>query len=132
MVNNNLDMTLEKYVQEYANDPEFIAEGLSIKVIEEVLECLKQRGLNQSWLAEKMGVSRALVSRILNAPPNMTLLTIAKIAIALGTTPDVRLNVADSRNGVEPANLTLTKAPGQTRLNPRPGIPCPASPMTKH
>lgn len=131
MVNNNLDMRLEKHAQEYANDPEFIAEGLSIKVIEEVLVCLEQRGLNQSWLAEKMGVSRAFISRILNAPPNMTLLTIAKIAVALGTTPDVRLNVADSRNGVEPVSLTLTKVPGQSRLNPKSSIPCPSVPMTK-
>ena len=131
MVNNNLDMTLDKHVQEYANDPEFIAEGLSIKVIEEVLEYLEQRGLNQSWLAEEMGVSRAFISRMLNAPPNLTLLTIARIAVALGTTPDVRLNVADSRNGVELGSLTLTKVPGQTRLNPKSGIPCPAGPMTK-
>lgn len=92
MVTNNLDRTLERYVHEYANDPEFIAEGLAIKVTDEMLECLEQQGLSQSWLAEKMGVSRALISRILNAPPNMTLLTIAKIAVALGTTPDVCLN----------------------------------------
>jgi plasmid maintenance system antidote protein VapI len=92
VVTNNLDGTLEKYIHEYANDPEFIAEGLAIKVTDEMLECLEQKGLSQSWLAEKMGVSRALISRILNAPPNMTLLTIAKIAVALGTTPDVCLN----------------------------------------
>lgn len=92
MVNNKLDMTLTRYAQEYANDPEFIAEGLSMKVTEEMLKYLEQKGLSQSWLAEKMGVSRAHVSRILNAPPNMTLLTIAKIAVALGVTPDVCLN----------------------------------------
>ncbi len=94
MVNNKLDMTLTRYAQEYANDPEFIAEGLSMKVIEEMLKYLEQKGLNQSWLAEKMGVSRAHISRILNAPSNMTLLTIAKIAVALGVTPDVSLCAA--------------------------------------
>ncbi|MDP2719347.1 MAG: helix-turn-helix transcriptional regulator [Dehalococcoidia bacterium] len=92
MVNHNLDMTLKRYAQEYANDPEFIAEGLSIKVVEEMLECLEKKGLNQSWLAQEMGVSRAHISRILNAPPNMTLLTIAKIAVALGLTLDVSLD----------------------------------------
>lgn len=96
MANRDVDMTLERYAQEYANDPEFIAEGLSIKVTEEMLECLEQKNLSQSWLAQQMGVSRAHVSRILNAPPNMTLLTIAKIAVALGVRPDVCLN-AESR-----------------------------------
>ena len=80
---------LEKYDQDYSNDPAYVAEGLAIKVTEEMLACLEQRNLNQSWLAERMGVSRARVSRILNAQPNMTLLTIAKIAIALGVKPDV-------------------------------------------
>ncbi len=92
MANHDINMTLERYVQDYANDPEFIAEGLSIKVIEEMLEYLEQRNLSQAWLAQKMGVSRAHISRILNAPPNMTLLTIATIAVALGFTPDVCLN----------------------------------------
>jgi transcriptional regulator with XRE-family HTH domain len=91
MANRDLDMTLEKYAKEYSKDPEFIAEGLSIKIVEEMLECLERQNLSQSDLAQKMGVSRALISRILNAPSNMTLLTIAKIAVALGMTPDACL-----------------------------------------
>ena len=100
MANHDLNMTLERHAQDYANDPEFIAEGLSIKVIEEMLEYLEQRNLSQSWLAQKTGVSRAHISRILNAPPNMTLLTIAKIAVALGFTPDVCLNAKSRRLSV--------------------------------
>ena len=92
MVNHSPERTLETYAQEYANDPEFVAEGLAIKVTEEMLECLAQRDLSQSWLAERMGVSRAHVSRILNARPNMTLLTISKITVALGVKPDVCLD----------------------------------------
>jgi plasmid maintenance system antidote protein VapI len=83
---------LDKYEQDYANNSEFIAEGLAIKLTEEMLELLEQKGLNQSWLAEQMGVSREHVSRILNARPNMTLLTIAKIAVALGVKPEVSLD----------------------------------------
>lgn len=89
MNDNNKEPILERYTREYANDPEYIAEGLAIKITEEMLEHLSQRGLNQTWLASQMGVSRSHVSKILNAQPNMTLLTIAKIAVALGTTPDV-------------------------------------------
>jgi transcriptional regulator with XRE-family HTH domain len=92
MVDHDSEGTLERYTKEYASDPEFVAEGLAIKVTEEMLECLELKGLNQSWLAEQMGVSRAHVSRILNARPNMTLLTIAKIAVALGVKPDVCLD----------------------------------------
>lgn len=92
MVDHDSEGMLERYTNEYAGDPEFVAEGLAIKVTEEMLECLELKGLNQSWLAERMGVSRAHVSRILNARPNMTLLTIAKIAVALNVKPDVCLD----------------------------------------
>lgn len=92
MVSRNTKTTLDTYAQDYANDPEFVAEGLAIKVTEEMLACLGQKKLSQSWLAEQMGVSRAHVSRILNARPNITLLTIAKIAVALGVKPDVCLD----------------------------------------
>jgi plasmid maintenance system antidote protein VapI len=92
MAKNEPSMKLESYIKEYANDPEFIAEGLAIKIAEEMLECLERKGLNQSWLAQQMGVTRAHISKILNAQPNMTLLTIAKTAVALGVEPDVTLN----------------------------------------
>jgi transcriptional regulator with XRE-family HTH domain len=92
MVDHDSEGMLGRYTKEYASDPEFVAEGLAIKVTEEMLECLELKGLNQSWLADRMGVSRAHVSRILNAKPNMTLLTIAKIAVALNVKPDVCLD----------------------------------------
>jgi plasmid maintenance system antidote protein VapI len=88
-------LKLQQYVEELKNDPEFIADGLSLKVVEEMLEILEKEGHNQSWLGEKMGVSRAHISKILNAAPNMTFLTLAKIAVALGTKPYVCLNSED-------------------------------------
>jgi transcriptional regulator with XRE-family HTH domain len=92
MASGDAEQMLDRYAQEYTNDPGYVAEGLAIKVTEEMLECLELKGLNQSWLADQMGVSRAHVSRILNARPNMTLLTIAKIAVALNVKPDVCLD----------------------------------------
>jgi transcriptional regulator with XRE-family HTH domain len=82
---------IDKYEEIYAKDPDFIAGGLALKVTEEMLKILHERNQSQSWLAEKMGVSRARISRILNARPNMTLFTIAQIAIALDVKPDISL-----------------------------------------
>ena len=119
MVNHYPERTLETYAQEYADDPEFVAEGLAIKVTEEMLECLEQRNLSQSWLAEQMGVSRAHISRILNARPNMTLLTISKIAVALGVQPDVCLDTEPWRlSRAKTASTVLSEASvsGQNRM----------------
>jgi transcriptional regulator with XRE-family HTH domain len=92
MVTGEKKLLLDTYAIDYSSDPEFVAEGLALKLTEEMLECLEQKNKNQSWLADQMRVSRAHVSSILNARPNMTLLTIAKIAVALGVKPDVCLD----------------------------------------
>ena len=78
-------------IKEYEKSPKFVAEGLALKVAEEVSRLLQEKGLNQSDLAMAMGVSRSLVSSILNAPPNMTFLTFARLSLALGVTPDVTM-----------------------------------------
>jgi plasmid maintenance system antidote protein VapI len=108
MKGNEVEMELERYAKEYENDPEFIAEGLSIKVVEEMLKYMDKQKLNQSWMAQKMGVSRAHISKILNAPSNMTLLTIAKIAVALSSKPDICLN-AESSNSISNVEVPTTK-----------------------
>jgi transcriptional regulator with XRE-family HTH domain len=92
MENKETEWTFVESLKQYENDPEFVAEGLAMEFVEQMLECMERKGVSQSGLAEKMGVSRAYISRILDARPNMTLLTMAKISIALGLKPDVCLD----------------------------------------
>ena len=92
MDKNKFEGYLDDAIKKYENDPEFIAEGLALKVTEEMLAILEKKGKNQSWLAEEMGVTRAHISKIMNARPNMTLLTIARIAVALSTKPEISIN----------------------------------------
>ena len=124
MVSGDPEPMLDRYAREYANDPEYVAEGLAIKVTEEMLECLELKGLNQSWLADQMGVSRAHVSRILNARPNMTLLTIAKIAVALNVKPDVCLDSESWRfNWANPTSPKASaSAAGEVELTLPPAL----------
>ena len=112
MATDDTKWTFEASFKQYENDPEFVAEGLAISFVEDMLECLEKRGLTQSWLAEQMGVSRAHVSRILNARPNMTLLTIAKIAIALGVKPDVVLDTSKDKR--QPPSIKASKNSDET------------------
>lgn len=75
---------LEQYLEKYEKDPDFLAEGLAIGIIENSLQVMKQKGISRADLAREMGVPKSQISRIFNAPPNLTLLTIARIAVALG------------------------------------------------
>ncbi len=82
---------LEQWDKEYdSHSPEYRAEGLATETITQVIDKLDEAaGGNRSWLAEALGVSRQQVSAMLNAPPNLTLLSIAKLSIALGTRPRI-------------------------------------------
>ncbi len=110
MANENIPL-LQQYEKEYSEDPEFIAQGLALKVTEEMLQCLDEKGVSQTELADQMEVSRAHISHILRAKPNMTLLTIAKIAVALKVKPDVCLDTEPWRI---PSGLSLTVNNGAT------------------
>ena len=107
MISKSQDLKFEKYVQEYQNDPEFIADGLAVDIIEQLLALLKKKGLTQSWLAEQMDVSKAHISKLLSAPPNMTLITLAKIASALGVSPKVQLDVQPCSTSIDFPSFVL-------------------------
>lgn len=54
--------------------------------IETLMEC---QGLSKKELAERLGVSKASVSRILSGNRNMTLDTLVKVSFALGYRPRI-------------------------------------------
>lgn len=57
----------------------------SLDIIEQVHYLLKQEGMTQKDLAEKMGKTEPEISKLLSPAYSMTLLTISKIEAALGS-----------------------------------------------
>lgn len=84
---------LAERIKKYEKDPDFVAEGLAIAIIENALYAMQLKGITQSQLAAAMGIPKSQVSRIFNAPPNLTLRSIARIALALEVTPQELLDV---------------------------------------
>jgi len=82
---------LHEYEEQYANDPDYIAERLALRVTEEAAKIMQNPGLSRADLAARMNVSRAYVTKIFDAPPNLTLRSIARLALALGVKPYVSL-----------------------------------------
>ena len=83
---------LDAAISNYDSDPDFVAEGLAMKVIEDALKLMDKEGINRTELARRLGKSRAYVTRLFNAPPNLTLRSIAALAIALEAKPAVFLD----------------------------------------
>jgi DNA-binding phage protein len=87
-----METEMERWVREYRDDPEFIAEGTAIEFVEDALGILDKMGLNEAWLSEKTGIPPRQLSRILDASPNLTLLSISRISVALGATLSITLS----------------------------------------
>ena len=67
----------------YKDDVEFIAEGLALSIMEQALTIMEAQGISKSELARRMEVSRPQVSRMFKAAPNLTLVSLARLAVAL-------------------------------------------------
>lgn len=78
---------LEQWDIEYSQDAEYVAEGMAADTIEQVITKMEELRISRSQLASILQVSRQRVSRMLDAPPNLRYVTVAHLAIALGTKP---------------------------------------------
>ena len=86
---------LDSYLEEHSDDPELLAESLAIDLMEDVVRLLQVKGISRSDLSGLMNVSRAYVTRLLNSPPNLTLMSVARLSIALNARPYIGLTVRE-------------------------------------
>jgi transcriptional regulator with XRE-family HTH domain len=78
----------EKLLQQYENDPEYIAEGLMIDITEQIVNLMNTRKLSRSDLASKLKCSNAYITKLLNGSENLTIKKLVQIAQALGMSMD--------------------------------------------
>ncbi len=78
-------------LKKFQDDPQFIAEGLLLDINEQLVKLLQEQGVSKSTLAQKLGVSNAYVSKLLNGNENLTIKQLVKIATVLGCGIDVAL-----------------------------------------
>lgn len=82
---------LDTYLDEHSDDPELIAESLAIDLMEDAVRLLQEKGISRSDLSGLMNVSRGYVTRLLNSPPNLTLMSVARLSVALNAKPYIGL-----------------------------------------
>lgn len=87
--------TLSKRVAELFKDPSVEKHYLRLTVINRLADAIlllrKKRGLTQKQLAEKVGTTQAVISRLENASVKPSLETVLKIAEALDAAVDIRI-----------------------------------------
>lgn len=85
-------MTLDEHLAIQLQDPEFAAAWAVEKPFADfainVMRIRQARGMSQQQLAERAGLKQPRIAEIERSDANPTLLTISRIAYALGVTPD--------------------------------------------
>jgi transcriptional regulator with XRE-family HTH domain len=66
-----------------ADDPEYLAAGIMIELSEQIVRRMEELGISQHELARRIGKKQPFISRLLNHGTNMTIRTLAALAIAL-------------------------------------------------
>lgn len=93
------DRAPEKDYLKLSRDASYIYTGLRLQVADEISRTLQRTGMTQAQLGRKLGVSRQAVRRLYDGTGNVTLATLAKIAVALGCRWELKLT---SEKGASP------------------------------
>jgi transcriptional regulator with XRE-family HTH domain len=125
------DMTLEEYLAEQLKDPEYAAahavgrpfSNLALNV----WSLRETKGMTQQQLAEAAKMKQPRIADIERDESNPTLLTISRVAFALGVTASQLLAEPDEARLAQARALSETRAAG-IATRPRRAAPRAASP----
>lgn len=104
-----------KFFADLLNTPEARAEYIALGLIADFEGLREKQGLTYTALAERMGVSRAYVSKLMQGRQNSTLGSLVKLAEALGAELDIRVRPQHkahpdgSANGHAPATSSTAR-----------------------
>ena len=75
--------------EELLKSPEYWFENAQNELYRQVIEYKESKGINQTELAEELGVTKGYVSQILKGEFNYTLKKLIEISLAIGKVPQI-------------------------------------------
>ncbi len=91
---------LRQKLEAARNTFEYRLEKTLLEVAEQVCKLIESQGVTRSELAQRLAVTPAYITKLLNGNPNLTIESLLKLSDALGQTLDIRfaptLTVAQS------------------------------------
>lgn len=101
---NSKESSLEERMQEemdrFEDDPEYRAEGYYLEVTEKVLERMSQEGISKAELARRMDCSKSHITQLFQGVTNITLETLAKLAVTVNAEWEFSLSTESSASDV--------------------------------
>jgi transcriptional regulator with XRE-family HTH domain len=109
--------------EELLRSPEYWFEDAQNELYRQVVAFMEKEGLNQTQLAERLGVSKGYISQILKGEFNYTLKKLIELSLAIGKVPkieyqDISAAVEDDASHVNRTrpNTAVTKNKARASL----------------
>ena len=80
-----------KLYQKRMQTPEYHSQELAVSFLADLTEAMRAKEITNSELARRAGVSPAYITKVFRGPSNLSMDTIAKLAMATGTRASLRL-----------------------------------------
>lgn len=78
-----------KKFEELVETPEYWLETIQNELYEHVFNYMESENINQTQLAERLGVTKGYISQVLNGHFNHSLVKLIELSLAIGVAPDV-------------------------------------------
>ena len=88
------ETSLERAIREYEKDPEFVLEGMLWDINDQIARAMEKQKISRAELARRLDTSRSYVTKLLRGTTNVTLQSLARVAIALGSEISISLSAA--------------------------------------
>ncbi len=83
---------IQAFLQDFPEEADLFAEeDLIVATTEMICKSMEEKDISRSDLAGRLGKSKAYVSQVLSGSRNLTLRTLAQIAVALDMSPEIHL-----------------------------------------
>lgn len=89
---DNVFPKLKEKAETLKSDPLYYAEFIKADFAVSISKAMEEKGFNKKTLAERLGLSRQYIGRVLNENANFTIETMAAFACALGKEIEIKLN----------------------------------------
>ena len=103
----NPEVSIATPVPDLESDPEFVADYLKSKFVEQILGVMEKQGIRKTDLAQKLNKSPQYISKIINETANFTIESMAAISSALGMTLEIKMHSKEEAIPIE-ENVVLT------------------------
>lgn len=120
--------------KELIQTPEYWIETLQNEIFRQVYQYMDKKNLNQTQLAEELGVSKGYISQILNGNFNFTLKKLIELSIKIGVVPDlhfipVNTYIEEETKIINIYNYVTLRQQADSTFN---GIPSKSKLKTQH